>query len=303
MPSKEFLAFSAQRMMGPPPCEVSPDALPEEFARLGIPMVGPDYMPPEPEIPQGYTGGKVTVGGVDGLHITRPGARQGVAHMHIHGGGYTIGSAMTNGELLAEFLEGTGLEGYSVEYGLAPWHPYPQGLNDCLNFYKGLLDMGYEKIVVGGESAGGGLTLSLVHALKEQGLPLPAAIWCSSPAVDLCFDQKELFLRDMMLSTSEGIRQAYAPGADLEDPKVSPAFGDFTGFPTMYIQAGGGECLSASIVRMAAAAMKANNEVYFHFGQDMPHTFALDYKSYPEARHAMDDLIAFINRTLALMEE
>ena len=266
---------------------------------MGVPMVGPDYVPPEPVIPQGYTGGKVNVGGVDGLHITRPGTRKGMAHMHIHGGGFTIGSAMVNGELLAEFLEGTGLEGYSVEYALAPWHPFPQGLNDCLNFYKGLLDMGYETIVVGGESAGGGLTLSLVHALKEEGLPLPAAIWCSSPAVDLCFDKEELYSRDAFLETSEGIRQAYARGEHLKDPKASPVCGDFTGFPPMYLQTGGGESLSASIVRLAAAAMKANNEVYLHFGQDMLHTFALDYKSYPEARNAMDDLITFINRTLA----
>lgn len=298
MPSKEFLAFREQVPSAPPVSEAPEGAIPEEFARMGVPMVGPDYTPPEPVIPAGYLGGAVTVGGVPGLHLTRQGVRKGAAHMHIHGGGFTLGSAMTAGELLAEFLEGTGLEGYSVEYGLAPWHPYPEGLNDCLAFYRGLLEMGYEKIVVGGESAGGALTLSLVYALKEEGLPLPAAIWCSSPAADICYDQGELYHRDQFLATSEGIRAAYARNANLKDPKVSPVYGDFTGFPPMFLQTGGGESLSASVVRVAVAAMKANNEVHLHFGKDMPHTFAMDYKSYPEARNALDEFTEFINRTL-----
>jgi acetyl esterase/lipase len=207
---------------------------------------------------------------------------------------------MTAGPLLKLFAEKCGLEGYGVEYGLAPWHPFPQGLNDCVRFYEGLLDMGYEEIVVGGESAGAALTLSLALAVKEKGLKLPKVLWCSSPVDDVEWYKGEVYHQDFLSESSDKVQLAYAPDADPKDPLLSPIYGDFTGMPPMIIQTGGGESLSAGGVRLAAKAAKANVEVVLHFGQDMPHTFAMDYRYYPEAAQAMEEILTFVNNRLAI---
>jgi acetyl esterase/lipase len=267
---------------------------------FGVPVLPPDYVPPEPVIPAGCTGGKVTVGGVTGLHLTMPGVREKAALLYLHGGGFTIGSAMTAGPLLKLFAERAGLEGYAVEYGLAPYHPFPQGVEDCVAFYKGLLDMGYTKIVVGGESAGAGLTLSLALALKDRGLPRPVALWCSSPVEGVGPAQGEAYIQDFLADSTDKIRAAYAPDADPYDPLLSPICGDFTGLPPMILQAGGAESLAAGAVRLAEKAARANVEVVLHFGQDMPHTFAMDYALYPEAAYAMDEILAFVRQWLEL---
>lgn len=310
MPSKAFLAYQSHVPSQPPTGDtpmvgsfnpggsIGGPGIPEKFADLGVPMMAPDAMPQEPVIPEGYTGGKVTVGGVTGIHVTKEGLRKDCCHLYIHGGGFTLGSAMTAGDTLAHFIEATGLEGYAVEYRLAPYHKFPAAVDDCVDFYKGLLEMGYKRIVVGGESAGAGLTLSLTHALKMAGLPLPAALWCSSPVDDMCYDQRELYKKDMFVDSCEGIRRAYVGDADLTDPRVSPIYGDFTDFPPMFVQAGGGESLSAGAIRIVEKAAKANCEVLLHFGKDMPHTFAMDYQFYPEARNAMEEFTTFINHVL-----
>ncbi len=301
MASKEFQAYKKQFREGPPPQEFSPESIPEEYRNLGVPMLPPDISF-EAEIPEGYEGSAVTIGGVKGLYVTKAGLNTKVAHMHIHGGGYTVGTAMRNGELLAHFIEKTGLPGYSVEYRMGPYYQHPAGLEDCLHFYLGLLEQGYEKIVVGGESAGAALTLCLVHYLKQKNLPLPAVIWCSSPPVDQYFDEEELYRQDMFVDTAPAIRKVYFEGTDRKDPLASPIYGDLSGFPPMVIQAGEEESLSAGVVRFVEKACKAGNEVHFTFGKEMQHTFAMDYKLYPEAEYAMNEITNFIQFQLKLQE-
>lgn len=274
--------------------------VPKEYAHLRVPMMPPDYVPPEPEIPAGYQGGKVTLGGVPGLHLTRAGVREKAALLYIHGGGYTLGSAMTAAPLLAHFLERTRLEGYAVEYRLAPYFKFPTQINDCLAFYRGLLDLGYQRIIVGGESAGACLTLCLIQALKLEGLSMPAAIWCSSPIDNIRFDQEELFLRDMFCASNGDVLEAYAGGADPRDPRLSPIYGDFTDCPPTFIQAGSIESLAAGALRMVDKLVRSGCEVHFTFGKGMPHTFAMDYALYPEAENAMNEILAFINNVLDL---
>jgi acetyl esterase/lipase len=301
MPSKAFLAYQQNIPTAPPTMDVPGGAaIPPEYADLGIPMVPPDYVPPEPEIPQGYQGGKVTVNGVDGLHLTRAGVREKCALMYLHGGGFTIGSAMNAGDILAHFIDETRLEGFAVEYSLAPYAKFPVPVNQCVDFYKGLLDQGYEKIVIGGESAGAGLTISVTHAIRSAGLPQPAALWCSSPVDNIRFDLEEIWRQDMFTSTSAGLQKAYAGDADPKDPGLSPIYGDFSNFPPMFIQAGSAESLSAGAIRLVTATAKAGSEVLLHFGRDMPHTFAMDYKLYPEAANAMREFTTFVNNVLDL---
>lgn len=312
MPSKEFLAFQDQIPTAPPtgdnagfnpggPVQGGPNSYPGGDD-LGVPFLPKDYEAPMPELPEGTTGGVITVNGVKGLHLTQPGVREKCAMLYLHGGGFTIGSAMTSGPLLKLFADKCGLEGYGVEYRLAPWHKFPASVDDCVAFYEGLLDMGYEKIVVGGESAGAGLTLSLTFALKEKGLPLPAVLWCSSPPDDILWHDKERYRDDFLSASGDGLKRAYAPDADPRDPRLSPIYGDFSNMPPMMIQTGGGESLSAGCVRLAVKACAANNDVVLHFGKDMPHTFAMDYRYYPEAAYAMEEIISFINHRLSISE-
>lgn len=312
MPSKEFIAFQCNVPTAPPtgdgpgfnpggPVQGGPNNYPG--ADLGVPMMPKDHVTPPPaKMPEGTSGGEVFVNGVRGLHLTASGLREKCAFLYLHGGGFTIGSAMTAGPLMKLFAEKCGLEGYAVEYRLAPWYPYPAGVNDCVEFYKGLLDMGYEKIVVGGESAGASLTLSVALAAKAQGLKMPAVLWCSSPVDDMCWVEQELYSHDFLSDSGTKIVAAYCPDADLKDPLLSPIHGDFAGMPPMVIQTGGGESLAAGAVRLAQKAAKANVELLFHFGQDMPHTFAMDYQHYPEAAMAMDEILTFINKRLDITE-
>lgn len=301
MPSKAFLDYQNNIPTVPPTMGTPAGAeLPPEYAALGIPMVSPDFVPPEPEIPAGYTGGKVEIAGVTALHLTREGVREKCALMYLHGGGFTIGTAMTAGPLLAHFIDETRLEGYAVEYALAPYAKFPVAVNQCVEFYRGLLAMGYERIVIGGESAGAGLTLSVTHAIRMAGLSQPVALWCSSPVDDICFDQRELLVNDMFTATSQGLRVAYVGDADVKDPRLSPIYGDFRDFPPMFIQAGSAESLSMGALRLVTATAKAGNEVLFHFGKGMPHTFAMDYQLYPEAKNAMTEFTTFVNNTLDL---
>lgn len=283
--------------MGPGP-QGSP--VPQEFAHLKVPMMPPDYVSPEPEIPEGYQGGKVELGGVPGMMLSRPGVREKAAFLYIHGGGFTLGSGMTAGSLLVHFLEHTNLAGYSVDYHLAPYHKFPTQINEIVAFYKGMLDSGIEKIVVGGESAGAGLTVSLIMALKMENLPLPAAIWASSPVDDIRYDQQELFLKDMFTESCQDMLEAYVGDADPKDPRISPIYGDFSDFPPTFIQAGSGESLAAGALRIVDKLVRAGNEVHFTFGKGMPHTFAMDYALYPEAENAMNEILTFVNHVLDL---
>lgn len=309
--SKEFLAYRDKIPTAPPTSMDGPgqpgmgpmpgaSSIPAEYAHLKVPMMPPDYCAPEPEIPAGYRGGRVELGGVPGMMLTKDGVRENSAFLYIHGGGFTLGSGMTASPLLAHVLDNTNLEGYSVEYSLAPYAKFPVAIQEIVSFYKGMLDKGISRIVVGGESAGAGLTLSLVMALKMEELPLPAAVWASSPVDNICFEKEELFLHDMFTESNGDILEAYVGDADPKDPRISPIYGDFSEFPPTFIQAGSGESLSAGALRLVDKLVRAGNEVHFTFGKGMPHTFAMDYAFYPEANNAMNEILTFINNVLEL---
>ncbi len=308
--SKAFLEYQDKIPTAPPasmdgpgqPGMAPPGAspIPAEYAHLKVPMMPPDYRSPDPEIPAGYCGGRVELGGVPGMVLTKDGVREKAAFLYIHGGGFTLGSGMTAAPLLAHVLDHTNLEGYSVDYSLAPYAKFPVAIQEIVSFYKGLLDKGISRIMVGGESAGAALTLSLVMALKMEGLPLPAAVWASSPADNIRYDQEELFLHDMFTESNGDILEAYVGDADPKDPRISPIYGDFSEFPPTFIQAGSRESLSAGALRLVNKLVRAGGEVHFTFGKGMPHTFAMDYAFYPEAENAMNEILTFMNNVLDL---
>lgn len=267
----------------------------------GPPTLPDDFRAPVPELPAGYTGGEVFVGGVRGLHMTRPGVRAKCCMMHIHGGGFTIGTAMDAVDVLAELSRQTGLECYSVDYRLAPKYRHPIMLDDCVAFYKGLLELGYEQIFVGGESAGALLSITTTLRLRDEGVCLPAGIWCSSPPGDANYAGEELFVEDMFSNVGGDVFSIYTnPGQDIRDPYLSPVYADFTGFPPTLLQAGSAESLGASVARLVYPMCKANVDLTFRFGKGMEHTYCMYFGQFPEATQAMRDICNFINDTLDL---
>ncbi|MEH0468199.1 alpha/beta hydrolase [Streptomyces sp. B21-097] len=184
------------------------------------------------------------------------GARARGTVLYLHGGAYMAGSAR-DGVAEAHLCAGNGPDLVSVEYRRAPEHPYPAALVDALAVYRELVRAaGPDRLVVVGESAGGGLALVLLQKAREEGLPLPAAVVAVFPWADLSLgggSSTANIGRDM-LTRSHLLEAAgwYACGRDLRDPGLSPLFGSFTGFPRTYVPVGRHDLLLDDARRLAA---------------------------------------------------
>jgi acetyl esterase/lipase len=271
-----------------------------ESGELILPTIPEGFKPELPVVPDGYTCQEVTINGIQGIRVTSPKVKKGLAFMHIHGGGFTIGSAVGGVPLLLHLAETLQMEGYSVEYSLAPRYQFPLQIDECAAFYKGLLDKGYEKIIIGGESAGGSLSIAVTLCLKDRNYRLPVAVIALSPIGDIEFYKNKLYKRDIFVESGPMIIKAYAGKADLKHPYLSPVYGNYRDYPPLLIQAGGNESLAGDAVRLAAAAAGDNAEVLLHVWKDMGHTFAMEFGNYPEADAAMREIISFIQDKLAL---
>ena len=246
----------------------------------------------------------VTIGGIPGLELY-PDATEGTL-LYIHGGGYVIGSARTGASLADGLAARAGLRAISVDYRLAPEAPYPAAVEDGLAAYRGLLDSGVEpdRLVLAGDSAGGGLTMATLLAARSAGLPQPAAAVLFSPWTDLTLsgatietkvDADPLFDRAAL----EWFAGRYLGGADPTDPLISPAFADLTGLPPLLIQVGSREVLLDDSLRLAARAAEADVEVTLEVGSELPHVFQNQAGSLDEADAALDRASRFISERLA----
>ena len=202
--------------------------------------------------------------------------------LYCHGGGYTSGNLGYSRPLASKLSHTTGWETLSFEYRLAPEHPFPAAADDALAAWDYLMQLGYgaRDITVAGDSAGGNMALVLCHRLKAAGRMLPGRLILMSPWTDMTAsgtsyqERKEL---DPSITEDyiHAVRSAYAGDADVEDPQLSPLFGDFTGFPPTLIQVGSNEILysdSATLrQRMTAAGVVCRMEEW----QDMWHVFQM----------------------------
>ncbi len=202
--------------------------------------------------------------------------------LYCHGGGYTSGNLGYSRPLASKLSHTTGWETLSFEYRLAPEHPFPAAADDALAAWDYLMQLGYgaRDITVAGDSAGGNMALVLCHRLKAAGRMLPGRLILMSPWTDMTAsgtsyqERKEL---DPSITEDyiHAVRSAYTGDADVEDPQLSPLFGDFTGFPPTLIQVGSNEILysdSATLrQRMTAAGVVCRMEEW----QDMWHVFQI----------------------------
>ncbi len=164
---------------------------------------------------------------------------------------------------------------WSVDYRMPPDHPYPTALDDCVAVYRRLLEeRAPEDIIVGGASAGGNLAAALMLRAKDEGLAMPAGLVLITPELDLT-ESGDSFCTmngiDNVLKPLMKTNLLYAGGADLADPYVSPLFGDVTGFPPTYLQAGTRDLFLSNVVRMHRKLLTAGVEVDLHIFEAMPH--------------------------------
>lgn len=236
-----------------------------------------------------------SAGAITGKWV-RPKAPSGKLLYYVHGGGFTLGSSGIPMPFLLELSHRLGLTCFSADYRLAPEHTFPAAPDDALAGYRALLDLGWraEDILLCGESAGATLVLDIPMMAREAGLPVPAAVIAMSPVTDATAPQEGTVLEG--LDGPNKIYEVYAPGWDLADYRISPALGDLTDYPPVFLSVGGTEILLADALRFTNAAARAGVDVRLHVGKDMIHTYPLDLWDYPEAMEAFEEMELFIRQ-------
>jgi acetyl esterase/lipase len=227
--------------------------------------------------------------------------------LYFHGGGYVLGSHTRTANSVSHIARAAACRALNVDYRLAPEHPFPAAVDDAVSAYRWLLARGYEPahIAVSGDSAGGGLTLALLHALQGAGLPLPAAAVPMSPWADLEQSGETMVSKaeaDLLVGTDVlgGMAAHYLGEQDPRNPLASPLYGDFQGLPPLYIQVGGDETLLDDSRRVAERARAAGVEVKLDVFPEMQHVFQNSAGNVPEADDAVARIGAWLRPKLGL---
>jgi acetyl esterase/lipase len=246
----------------------------DEQRRLFRAAASAQPLPADVTVTPGELGGvpvaEITVAGIDARHVV----------LYFHGGVYVISDAFLAAGLASEVGRRTDAKVISVDYRLAPEHPYPAAVEDALAAYEALLDSGVaaSDIVFAGESAGGGLAVATMVNARDHGLPLPAAAYVMSPYVDLTLSGTSMETKhevDPLLSREllEPRVADYVQGQDASLGLISPVFADLSGLPPLIIQAGSHEVLLDDAVRLAGRAASADVEVTLEITPGVPHVF------------------------------
>ena len=220
---------------------------------------------------------------------------------YLHGGGYVVGSVNTHRELLGRISRAAAARVLAIDYRLAPEHPFPAAVEDSVAAYRWLLSTGADpaNIVIAGDSAGGGLTVATLVALRDAGDPLPAAAVCISPWTDMegsgasMTTKAEVDPMILLEHVSEGAK-AYLGGADPRNPLASPIHADLTGLPPLLVQVGTSEVLLDDSTRLAERARAAGVDVTLEPWQEMIHVWHFFALILPEGQQAIDRIGAFV---------
>ncbi len=231
--------------------------------------------------------------------------------LQFHGGAYTIGLMDIYRQNALRYCRASGgVTVVSIDYRTAPQYTYPSALEDAEKSWLWLLERGYkeENIIIAGDSAGGNLALALVQKLRDEEKPLPKALILMSPWTDMAGNGQShetkqhldpLFgNKDGIVNNFDGKRNAYALGYALDDPRVSPAYGDFHGFPPMLIQVGTHEILESDSVTVYEKAASAGAKATLTRYEGMFHVFQLGGTLLKESRHAWKEVGQFIEEQL-----
>jgi epsilon-lactone hydrolase len=247
------------------------------------------------------------VGGIPGEWVESPGSAQDVL-LYLHGGGYFACSAETHRPITAFFA----LQGFRVfapNYRLAPENPFPAAVDDAVAVYRGLLGRGHsaERLVVAGDSAGGGLALSLMLVLRTAAAPLPAAAALFSPWTDLAATGESVRTNARRCAIFHGpaiapTARLYLGSADPRNPLASPLYGDLSGLPPLLVHVGANETLRDDSTRLAEKAGACGVPVELKVWPVVPHVWQLAPYKIPEARQSLREAAEFLLRHAAAQE-
>jgi len=248
----------------------------------------------------------VTAGGVSAEWISAPGAAADRAVLYLHGGGYVVGSIKTHRDLMGRVSRAAKARVLGLDYRLAPEHPFPAAVDDSVAAYRWMLQQNLKpsRIAVAGDSAGGGLVIAALVAIRDAKLPMPGAGVCLSPWIDLegvgeSMKTREhadpVVRRDMLTQMAA----AYLGGKDARTPLAAPLYADLKGLPPLLIQVGDAETLLDDSNRLAQRARAAGVQVKLEVWPEMIHVFQLFAGFLPEGQQAVDGLGQFINQQLA----
>lgn len=236
----------------------------------------------------------VNAGGVPSEWLDIGGAACDSTLFFVHGGGYSIGSLRTHRRLASDLARASGLRALSIGYRLAPEHLFPAAVEDAAAAYRWLLDSGLDanRIVLAGDSAGGGLCLAALMKLRDEGAAMPAAVACLSPWTDLAATGASVYTRaahDPILDARDlhTFAQRYLGEADPRNPLASPLYGDLRGLPPLLIHAGTAEILLDDSTRLASRARDAGVDVTLHVADDMVHAWHYYAGLFPEGEEAI----------------
>ncbi|MBL1434943.1 MAG: alpha/beta hydrolase [Rhodobacteraceae bacterium] len=223
---------------------------------------------------------------------------QGVL-IYLHGGAYIFGSAKTHRRLAAKLAEDNALTAYSVDYRLAPEHPFPAAIDDCLTAYQALLGRGIRNITIAGDSAGGGLALALLHSILAKGLPAPRAVVAFSPLTDQTMQSqsvKDNAQSEAMLPAErmEEVRDMYLTD-DFKNPLASPLYGNFHTAPPVFLCAGTAEILRDDTLAMASKLRAQGVAVTVEILENAPHVWPFFHGRMPEADATLKKVQAFLS--------
>jgi len=257
--------------------------------------------------PAGVTLSDTVLGGRPALEFTPAGAAGDGTILYFHGGSWVVGSPATAQELTAALVRRTGLRALSLDYRLAPEHPFPAAIEDGVAAYRDLLSRGVpaERVMLAGDSAGGGLVIAGLLAARDAGLPMPAGAVTFSAGLDTSRSGASM-------TTKEGIdplftRAGLAPftahhlaGQDPRQPLASPAvYADLAGLPPLLVQVGTNEILLDDSTRLAVRAAAAGVDVILDVTGDVPHVFQVFAGVLDEADAALDRAGRFIRDHVA----
>lgn len=225
---------------------------------------------------------------------------------YTHGGGYVSGSCSDHRGFVAKFVQSSGVRALQYEYRLAPEHPFPAALEDSLTAYRWLLSEGVSptRIIIAGESAGGGLCLSTLLALRDQHIPLPAAAIALSPWTDLTLKGESHQARAKFAIDPPGMAMVcskyYVGENDPTLPWISPLYGDLHGLPPILILVGNDEMMRDDSIRFFEKAREAGINITLRVGEGMVHCYPLFAPLFPEATQAMEEISTFIKTQLGI---
>jgi acetyl esterase/lipase len=297
MASEEFHAVQAAmaaRPVPPPPADIAEQRSRIDEAMAQLPLA------------EGTVAEPFVRSGVPGIEC-RPVdvADDAPIVLYFHGGGFRIASALAYRSYGSHLAAVIGARVLLVEYRLAPEHKFPKAVDDCFAVWESLLAEGIDtgRIVIAGDSAGGGLAASVtMHALADG--VLPAGVICCSPWVDLTItadtydtnaESDKLFSR----TSAEEAAPAYLGGADPMDPLASPLFGDWDGAPPLLILVGDAEVLLDDSRKLADVARAAGVDATLSVYPEMPHIWTMSYPAFPEAVEGVTEMAEFVARVTA----